>query len=175
MIRQIQVYELNVPPRAMLRVVSSRTKQEGDSLIYSPASFKMRRFVQCFMIIARGRTRSSASTYVLIIRVFSSADVLLTFISQATCSSGSHILTIGTFAWETHTTRSIPPVTWSAQERLTQRPHNILFARKSANMHTCSNSLNGVVMQMSTNRNNFSHHRNTEHLKTALTIRITGA
>jgi hypothetical protein len=41
-------------------------------------------------------------------RVFSSANVLWTFMSHASFSSGSQIFTIGTFADETQTTFSIP-------------------------------------------------------------------
>jgi hypothetical protein len=60
------------------------------------------------MIMASGRTRSSILTYVRIIRVFSRASVLLTFMSQAKFSSGSHIFTMGTLADETQTTFSMP-------------------------------------------------------------------
>ena len=67
--------------------------------------------VQYLMIMARGRTRSSIPTYVRIIRVFSSASVLLTFMSQARFSSGSQIFTMGTFADETQTTFSMPSKT----------------------------------------------------------------
>lgn len=41
-------------------------------------------------------------------RVFSRARVLLTFMSQESSSSGSHILTMGTLADETQTTFCIP-------------------------------------------------------------------
>jgi len=62
------------------------------------------------MIIAKGRTLLSISTYVRTMRVFSSATVLLTFISHARFNSGSHILTIGTLADETHITFSMPSI-----------------------------------------------------------------
>jgi len=107
------VYELRVPPRA--------------------ASFKILLFAQYLMIIARGLTRSSMSTYVRTRSVFSNASGLLTLMSQATCNSGSQTLTIGTFALETHTTLSIP-----------------CLARSSAIEHTRSISLQSVVMQIST-------------------------
>lgn len=74
--------------------------------------------VQYLMIMARGRTRSSILTYVRIIRVFSNASVLLTFMSQARFSSGSQIFTMGTFADETQTTFSMPSKTvWLASGR----------------------------------------------------------
>ena len=116
MIKHIQVYELRVPPKATK--LSQYIKVSKGASCYIPASFSIRRLVQYFIIIARGRTRSSISTYVLIIRVFSRARVLFTFISQANRSSGSHILTIGTLAWDTQTTRSMPSVARSAQEGL---------------------------------------------------------
>ena len=82
-----------------------------------PASFRTLRFVQYLIIIANGRMRSSISTYVRIMRVFSKANVLLTFMSHASRSSGSQIFTMGTFAWETHTTRSMPSAQMSAVSR----------------------------------------------------------
>jgi hypothetical protein len=64
--------------------------------------------VQYLMMMAKGRTRSSMLTYVRTMRVFSRANVLLTFMSHASFSSGSQILTIGTLAEETQTTFSMP-------------------------------------------------------------------
>ena len=61
------------------------------------------------MIFARGRTRSSSWTYVLIIRVFSRARGLLTLMSHANSSSGSQHFTIGTLATALQTTLSMPP------------------------------------------------------------------
>jgi hypothetical protein len=66
--------------------------------------------VQYLMIMASGRTLESISIYVRTILVFSSASVLLTFMSQARPSSGSQILTMGTFAAEMHTTFFMPSV-----------------------------------------------------------------
>lgn len=77
-------------------------------LQFLPASLTILLFVQCLMIIASGRTLVSISTYVLIILVFSSARVLLTFMSHARHNSGSQIFTIGTLAVETQITFSIP-------------------------------------------------------------------
>lgn len=73
-----------------------------------PASLRMRRFVQCLTIMASGRTRSSIWMYVLIMRVFSRAAALLTFMSHESCSSGSQTFTIRTLAAGMHTTRSMP-------------------------------------------------------------------
>lgn len=76
---------------------------------FIPASLIILLRVQCFKIMANCRTRESVSTYVRTIRVFSSARVLLTFMSHARPSSGSHILTMGTLAAEMQTTFSMPP------------------------------------------------------------------
>lgn len=62
------------------------------------------------MIFAKGRTRSSSWTYVLIIRVFSRAKGLLTLMSQASFNTGSQHLTIGTLAIALQTTFSMPSV-----------------------------------------------------------------
>jgi len=59
---RIHVYEVRVPPPA--------------------ASFRSLDFAQYLMIIARGRTRSSMSTYNFTRRVFSMARELLTLISH---------------------------------------------------------------------------------------------
>lgn len=117
---------------------------------YLPASLRTRRFVQCLTHIANGRTRSSTSTYVRIIRVFSSARVLLTFISQANRSSGSQILTIGTFAWDTQTTRSIPSIQVSHCTASSMSMGLLRSANTAASRHTCSKSLKLVVIQIST-------------------------
>lgn len=50
--------------------------------------------------------------YVLIMRVFSNAGVLFTFISHASLSTGSQTFTMRTFACGMHTTFSMPSVTW---------------------------------------------------------------
>lgn len=78
--------------------------------VYTPASFSILLFVQYFTILANGRTRSSAWTYVLIILVFSSARGLLTLVSHASCSVGSQNLTMGTFADARQMTSCIPSV-----------------------------------------------------------------
>ena len=92
----------------MLSLVSTSVLR--SAIFLKPASFKIRRRDQYFTTIASGRTRGSICTYVLIIRVFSKANVLLTFISHASWSSGSQIFTMGTFALGTHTTFCIPSV-----------------------------------------------------------------
>lgn len=79
-----------------------------------PASFSNLCLVQCLMIFANGRTRSSNCTYVLIMRVFSSAKGLLTLMSHASCSSGSQHFTIGTLAAALQTTFSMPSTPLSA-------------------------------------------------------------
>lgn len=85
-------------------------------------------------------------------RVFSSASVLLTFMSQASFSSGSHILTIGTLAEGTQTTRSMPSVTMSEPvENGIEGWVDPRLASASANMCTVSSFFIGVWMQMSTN------------------------
>lgn len=117
-----------------------------------PASLTILRRVQYLMIIARGRTRSSISTYVLIMRVFSRASVLFTFMSQAISNSGSHILTIGTFATETQTTFSIPPARALVSTLPIEKGGEgfVLLAKRSASLQTLSSSFHGVVMQIST-------------------------
>ena len=124
-----------MPPRAtlMLSAESHQHRKDNDHL---PASFRIRRLVQFLMIIAKGRTRSSISTYVLIIRVFSRARVLFTFKSHASSSSGSHVLTMGTLAWGTQTTRSIPSAYLSASSHETGPP--ILTIRESLGKETNS-------------------------------------
>ena len=97
-----------MPPKA---VFSCQWKGFGGGFkLYLPASFSSLLFVQYLMIFAKGRTRSSNWTYVLIIRVFSRAKGLLTLISHAKLSTGSQHLTIGTLATALQTTFSMPSV-----------------------------------------------------------------
>lgn len=118
-------------------------------MVFLPASFTILLFVQCLMIIARGRTRGSISTYVFTIRVFSNAKVLLTFMSHARPSCGSNILTIGTLAVDTQMTLVMPPVLVS-YDLWTIGSDISLLAKSSAMMQTPSRSFQSVVMHMST-------------------------
>lgn len=121
----------------------------------SPASLINLRFVQCFTTMAKGRTRGSISTYVLIMRVFSSANVLLTFISHASFSSGSHIRTMGTLALDTQMTFCIPsthPHQHPSTDHLLRQGHGCHLRSCStlASKQTRSSSFIGVTMQIST-------------------------
>lgn len=146
-----------------------------------PASFRILRFVQCFTIMAKGRMRSSISMYVRIIRVFSKAKVLFTFMSHARRSSGSQIFTMGTLACETQTTRSMPSVTggeppgvsdWSGDKK-NQSP--LRRASTSASRQTCSSSLYVVVIQMSTVSQSAPPPVTLAHIERPHTIRFARA
>lgn len=64
--------------------------------MHEPASLIILLLVQYLTIMASALTRSSDLTYVLIIFVFHIASLLLTLRSQASCNSGSQILTMRT-------------------------------------------------------------------------------
>lgn len=83
-------------------------------------------------------------------RVFSKANVLFTFISQAMLSSGSRILTIGTLAVDTQMTSFMPPGECQYFVRESRKGPNSLRDRRSAILQTASSFFQSVVMHTST-------------------------
>jgi hypothetical protein len=148
--------------------------------LYLPASFSSLLFVQYLMIFARGRTRSSSWTYVLIIRVFSRARGLLTLMSHANSNSGSQHFTIGTLATALQTTLSMPPAHVVSNQKSisstigTQTAcQDLLLCKSVASECMLSNFFSDVVTHMSTSESSLLN-RLPELPKTETSMSLSG-